>query len=228
MEYKMRITQRIVTLLITGALCFSVTSATADTYRWKDKDGKTHYGAAVPAEYAEQPYDVLNNQGIVIEHVEDTSIPIELLAEQETQSRKPLISDEERLRQSDRLLVVQYRSEEDITEALELQLAQLGYDTRLITQSYDSANTAIRDQIAQAADQQRANLPVAEEQQKGIDSLYARRMRDENKLESLARREQTIRDRFQAYIDRYRFLTEKNQGGDETKDQDNDQSADPG
>ena len=224
----MRITQRIVTLLITGALCFSVTSATADTYRWKDKDGKTHYGAAVPAEYAEQPYDVLNNQGIVIEHVEDTSIPIEALAEQQMQGRKPLISDEERLRQSDRLLVVQYRSEEDITEALELQLAQLGYDTRLITQSYDSANTAIRDQIAQAADQQRANLPVAEEQQKGIDSLYARRMRDENKLESLARREQTIRDRFQAYIDRYRFLTEKNQGGDETKDQDNDQSADPG
>jgi len=228
MEFKMRINQRIVTLLTIGALCFSVTSASADTYRWKDKEGNTHYGATVPAEYAEQPYDVLNSQGVVIEHVEDTSIPIEVLAEQQIQGRKPLISNEERLRQSDRLLVVQYRSEDDITNALELQLAQLGYDSRLITQSYDSANTAIRDQIAQAADQQRANLPISEEQQKGIDGLYARRSRDERKLASLARRELTIRDRFQAYLDRYRFLTIKNLGGDDANDQNEDQSADPG
>jgi len=228
MEFKMRINQRIVTLLTIGALCFSVTPASADTYRWKDKEGNTHYGAAVPAEYAEQPYDVLNSQGVVIEHVEDTSIPLEVLAEQQIQGRKPLISEEERLRQSDRLLVVQYRSEDDITNALELQLAQLGYDSRLIKQSYDSANTAIRDQIAQAADQQRANLPISEEQQKGIDGLYARRSRDERKLVSLARRELTIRDRFQAYLDRYRFLTIKNRGGDQANDQNEDQSADPG
>jgi len=224
----MRINQRIVTLLTTGALCFSVTSASADSYRWKDKDGKTHYGAAVPAEYAEQPYDVLNSQGVVIEHVEDTSIPIDVLAEQEIQGRQPLISDEERLRQSDRLLVVQYRSEDEITDALELQLAQLGYDFRLINQSYASANTAIRDQVAQAADQQRANLPISEDQQKGIDGLYARRMRDERKLESLAKREKAIRDRFQTYLDRYRFLTNKNRGDDEANDQNEDQSADAG
>ena len=224
----MRIKQRIVALLTTGVLCFSVTSASADSYRWKDKEGKTHYGAAVPAEYAEQPYDVLNSQGVVIEHVEDTSIPIGVLAEQEIQGRKPLISDEERLRQSDRLLVVQYRSEDDITDALELQLAQLGYDSRLINQSYASANTAIRDQVAQAADQQRAHLPISEEQQKGIDDLYARRMRDERKLVSLTKRENAIRDRFQAYLDRYRFLTNKNRGDDEANDQNEDQSEDPG
>jgi hypothetical protein len=215
----MRINKRILTLLTTGILCFSVASVSADSYRWKDKDGKTHYGAAVPAEYAEQPYDVLNSQGIVIEHVEDTSIPLEKIAEQKIQDRKPLISEEERLRQSDRLLVVQYRSEEDITNALELQLAQLGYDSRLINQSYESANTAIRDQVAQAADQQRANIPISEDQQKGIDGLYARRARDERKLESLAKRENTIRERFQAYLDRYRYLIKKNQATEEPEDQ---------
>jgi len=224
MEYKMRINQRIVTLLTTAVLVCSAASVTADSYRWKDKDGNTHYGAAVPAEYAEQPYDVLNSQGIVIERVEDTSIPIEELAEQEIQDRKPLISKEERLRQSDRLLVVQYRSEEDIANALELQLAQLGYDTRLIKQSYASANSSIRDQITQAADQQRANLPISEKHQKGIDTLYARRNRDQRKLESLAKRENTIRQRFQAYLDRYRYLINKNQVGEEADDQ----NVDPG
>ena len=62
-------------MLIAGICCLSVTSVTADTYRWKDKDGKVHYGAAVPAEYAEQPYDVLNSAGVVIDHIEDTSVP---------------------------------------------------------------------------------------------------------------------------------------------------------
>ena len=205
-------------MLIAGICCLSVTSVTADTYRWKDKDGKVHYGSAVPAEYADQPYDVLNSAGVGIDHIEDTSIPLEVIVEEKVKERAPLISDEERQRQADRLLVIQYRSEEEILEALELQLAQLGYDSRLIKQSYDSANTAIRDQVKQAADQQRANLPISTEQQKGIDSLYARRARDEKKLATLTRRENRIRDRFQVDIDRYRFLTTKQENTDQEQE----------
>ena len=207
-------------MLIAGIFCLSVTSVSAETYRWKDKDGKVHYGAVVPAEYADQPYDVLNSAGIVIDHIEDTSIPLEVIVEEKIKERAPLISDEERRRQSDRLLVIQYRSEEDILATLELQIAQLGYDSRLIRQSYDSANTAIRDQVKQAADQQRANLPISAEQQQGIDSLYARRARDETKLAALSKRENRIRDRFQADIDRFRYLTTEKENTDgEQEDQ---------
>ena len=209
---------RIVAMLIAGICYLSVTSVTADTYRWKDKEGKVHYGAAVPAEYADQPYDVLNSAGVVIDHIEDTSVPLEVIVEEKVKERAPLISDEERQRQADRLLVIQYRSEEEILAALELQLAQLGYDSRLMKQSYDSANTAIRDQVKQAADQQRANLPISAEQQKGIDGLYARRSRDEQKLATLTRRENRIRERFQADIDRYRYLTSKNEDTDQEQE----------
>lgn len=205
-------------MLIAGICYLSVTSVTADTYRWKDKEGKVHYGAAVPAEYADQPYDVLNSAGVVIDHIEDTSVPLEVIVEEKVKERAPLISDEERQRQADRLLVIQYRSEEEILAALELQLAQLGYDSRLMKQSYDSANTAIRDQVKQAADQQRANLPISAEQQKGIDGLYARRSRDEQKLATLTRRENRIRERFQADIDRYRYLTSKNEDTDQEQE----------
>jgi hypothetical protein len=184
-----------------------VSSLAADTYRWKDKDGKVHYGAAVPAEYAEQPYDILNNAGIVIEHVEDTSVPIEVRVEKEIQGRKPLISAEERRRQSDRLLVIQYRSEEEITNARDLQIDQLGYDSKIINQSYTSTNNAVRDQIRQAADQQRANQQISEDQQKGIEKLYARLARDEQKRSRMEQREKRIRDRFQADLERYRILT---------------------
>jgi hypothetical protein len=200
-------TPRIAAVLTALIFSLSITSLAADTYRWKDKDGKVHYGAAVPPEYADQPYDVLNNAGMVIEHVEDTSVPMEVRAEQMMQERAPLISEEERERQSDRLLVIQYRSEEEILQALEMEIAQLGYDTRIINKSYESTNAAIREQIRQAADQQRANRPISPEQQAGIDKLYARRASDEKKRMTMARREERIRDRYQSDLERYRYLT---------------------
>jgi len=203
----MRVNPSFVAILIAVIFCLSNASLAADTYRWKDKDGKVHYGTVVPSEYAEQPYDILNSAGMVIEHVEDTSVPMDVRAAQKNQKREPLISNEERQRQSDRLLVIQYRSEEDISRALELEIAQLGYDSRLISQSYGSTNTAIRDQIRQAADQQRANLQISTDQQADIKKLYARRARDEKKRIALIKREKRIRARFQADLERYHFLT---------------------
>jgi hypothetical protein len=207
--------QRIVAILIAGILGLTAISVAAESYRWKDKEGKVHYGAVVPAEYADQPYDVLNNAGMVIDHIEDTSLPVEVIAEKKIKKREPLISNEERRIQSDRLLVIQYRSEDDITNALELQLAQLTYDSKIINQSYGSTNTAIRDQIRQAADQQRANQTIGEQQQAGIDQLYARRAKDEQKRAAMEKRENRIRERFQEYLERYRLLTSETSEPDE-------------
>ena len=99
-------------MLIAGICYLSVTSVTADTYRWKDKEGKVHYGAAVPAEYADQPYDVLNSAGVVIDHIEDTSVPLEVIVEEKVKERAPLISDEERQRQADRRIFAQHVAEQ--------------------------------------------------------------------------------------------------------------------
>ena len=202
----------IITLVVAGMLCLAASPLSAETYRWKDKDGKVHYGAAVPPEYADQPYDVLNCAGIVIEHVEDTSVPEEVRAEQKIQERAPLISAEERERQADRLLVIQYRSEEEILEALELEIAQLGYDSRLVNQSYESTSMALRQQIREAANQQRANQPIGPEQQQGIDKLYARMASDDKKRLAIKRREDRIRERYQRDLERYRYL----KSGDES------------
>lgn len=217
MESRLTVTgvSRISIVLMAMVIWLSASSVYAETYRWKDKDGKVHYGAVVPPEYANQPYDVLNSAGMVIDHVEDTSIPEEVRAEKKVQERAPLISQEERERQADRLLVIQYRSEEEIHKALELEIAQLGYDTRVINQSYDSANLAIKNQIRQAADQQRANMPISEDQQKGIDKLYARRASDERKRAAMQSRENKIRARYQRDLERYRYLTSAEEGGDE-------------
>ena len=199
--------QWIVAILVAGILTLCVTAVIADTYRWKDKDGKVHYGAVVPAEYADQPYDVLNSAGMVIDHIEDTSVPLEVLAAEKIQGRQPLISDEERRRQSDNLLVIQYSSEDEIKQALELEIAQLGYDSKIINQSFESTNSALRDQIKQAADRQRANQKISEDQQENIDKLYIRREQDGKRQQAMKNRENRIRERFQTDLERYQLLT---------------------
>jgi len=206
---------------LVAVLCLSVTSVSAETYRWKDKDGKVHYGSTVPAEYADQPYDILNKAGFVIEHVEDSTIPQPVKVEEEVVKKKePLISDEERQIQTDRLLVIQYTSEEEIHAALELELAQLGYDTILIRQSQESTSTTIREQIRLAANQQRANMEITADQQNNLKNLYNRLIRDEKRLVTVNHRKQRIRDRFEEKLERYRYLTaEKNPVDEEQTDQ---------
>lgn len=203
-------------IVMAGIISLWFTSLPADTYRWKDKDGNTHYGEAVPAEYADQPYDIINKAGIVIEHIEDTSIPLEVMAEKKGQKdRAPLISEEQRQIQSDRLLVIRYSSEEEIIKALELEIAQLGYDTKVINQSYNSTTASIRHQISQAANRQRAGQPISEEQEKEISQLYARQAQDAQKKSLMSQREERIRTRYQEEIDRYRYLTSEPDDSDQ-------------
>ena len=217
--------QRIVTISLATGLCLVAMSATADTYRWKDKDGKVHYGAAVPAEYADQPYDVLNDAGMLIERVEDTTTPIEVRAEEAVKERAPLISDEERRKQSDRLLVIQYKSVEDINKSRELELAQVSYDSKLIHQSFDSAKASIKSQVQKAANQQRSGKAVTAEQKKELGKLYKRLDRDEERLAALGRREERIKARFKFDLERYQLLTS---GAEESSDEDSQTQTDQG
>jgi hypothetical protein len=152
---------------------------------------------------------------MVIDHIEDTREPLEVRAERIVKERAPLISDEERQRQSDRLLVIQYNSEAAIMEMLELEIAQLGYDSKIIHQSFDSTTTAIRDQVRLAADQQRSGKPIIEKQQKEINKLYRRLNRDEKRIAALDSREARIRARFQSDLERYQLLTREDQADDE-------------
>jgi len=198
---------RIGAILIAAMLFLSATDLAADTYRWKDKEGNVHYGSSVPAEFANQPYQVLNKNGLVIEQVKDTSMSQEARTLKKVEKRKPLISEEMRAIQSDRLLVIQYRSESDIHSALEMELAQMNYDSRLIKKSVESTKTAIRENIKQVADQQRSGLAVKAEQQSEIDKLYVRMANEEKRLSDMQIREDKIRLRFASELERYRALT---------------------
>ncbi len=200
-------------LVVAIVLLLATTSPSAETYRWKDEDGKVYYGATVPAEFADQPYEVLNDAGIVIGQVQANPVTPETPVEQAPQKTESLDVEKEFQRRADQLLLVKYRSEEDIATTLEQEIIQFGYDEKLINLSFDTTNAAIREFIRKAADQQRAGGPIRREQQKEIHTLYSHIDRDKKRLANLEERKAHTRARLRADLERYQHLT----SGDEER-----------
>ncbi len=199
-------------------LVFSSTVIAEDVYRWTDENGKVHYGRTLPPEYSTKPYEILNGQGMVIERIDPAELLKRLAKPKEDDKPKelaPLFSDYEVRLKSDENLMLRYRTEDKLIEAMENEVAQLGYDTRLIDQSQKSAITSLVGQVKNAADRQRAGMPDDPELEKEINSLRRRLGRSAEQLTAIKERETKIRASFEKNIKRYQYLVNGGQPGGE-------------
>jgi hypothetical protein len=199
--------QRFLTLVLVF-LALPAGSALAQVvYRWVDDAGEVHYNTTLPAEYANRPHQILKD-GIVIRSIDDPSKPP--LTEEEVEKEKVRENPKEAERQkqvrADRLLVLKYRSEEEILDAMKVEIDNLSYDARLIEQSRQSALTSLNGEIREAADRQRSGLEPDPETAGKIARLRARLAEGARSKQSLELREEQIRGLFRSELERYRFL----------------------
>jgi hypothetical protein len=198
-------------LLLIAASLASMPAGAQDqgvVYRWVDDQGEVHYGAILPPEFANRPHQILKN-GLVIMSIDDPTAPP---PEDEEQNPAPEPAEDpeaearKRLRDTDRLLLLKYRSEEAIVEAMELEVANLDYDARQIRQERTNAQSALASQIREAADRQRAGMPDDPGLARQIASLRKRLRQNEQNHADLEAREEQIRGMFMTELHRYRFL----------------------
>jgi hypothetical protein len=203
-----RLTRISITLLCLSMVFSTFATAQERTYRWKDDEGNVHFGRTIPPEYATRPYEVLNKAGQVIERVDDPISSQKPIPEIEsgTDELEPLFTEDEVRLSSDNLLILRYNTEEDLVAAMENEVAQLGYDRRLINQSRSSAMTTLAGLVKNAADRHRAGMPDDEALEKGINSMRQRLRRSETELTRLNARELKIRGSFEENIARYQYL----------------------
>jgi Domain of unknown function (DUF4124) len=104
-----------ITLFATACvLLASFGSATAQNgrvYKWVDDEGVTHYGDSVPAEYSDFPKEVINDQGVVVNHLEGKKTEEQLAAEQKA---RELQTQKELQRRADQALLATYLSVDEI------------------------------------------------------------------------------------------------------------------
>jgi hypothetical protein len=230
MEYrKHRGMNRLAACVVAGAFLLLSGSALAQkqkVYRWVDADGNVHYTESLPPDHKDTGHDVLNEQGLVVDEnqrltpqqkAEDRSeeeIKAEEAAELPRDSSglprpKPLYTEAEKQQRMDNFLLLRYESEQEITDAMNVEIKQLNYDRRLIEGSQASIEESWRGQIREAANRQRAGQAVDAAVQREIAKLQSEMAQNRRELTLLNQREEKIRSDFQAQLERYRFLVEK-------------------
>lgn len=204
-----------------AALLWAGPGAAAEVYRWVDENGEVHYSATLPPEHRDRGHDILNQQGIVVD--EDQKLtpappkpapsskdePQELPRDSSGLPRpKALYSETELQQRQDNFLLLRYDSEDEILEAMNVEIKQLNYDRRLLEGSRASTNQAFRGQIRVAAERQRAGLPVEAGTTREISKLRNDLVKNSKSLLGLQQREEAIRGDFDTQLERYRYLME--------------------
>lgn len=102
-------------LIVIAALAVLASQAQAreeqKVYKWTDEDGNVHYSDSIPAEYAERPKEVLNDQGVAVEELAGKKTAEQLEAEAREQQ---LRTEQELQIRADRALLATYLSVEEI------------------------------------------------------------------------------------------------------------------
>jgi hypothetical protein len=218
MELKPRLQ---ITFLLIAGIFLAANASAADVFRWVDENGEVHYSETLPPNFKDKGHDVLNERGIVTD--EDLSLtppaPEEVPDEEQLQELprdssglkrpKALYSEAEMQRRMDNFLMLRYDSEQEITNAMSVEIKQLEYDRRLLTTTRVSMQEAYRGQIKQAANRQRAGQQVDEKIALEINQLQTRLTENGRSLGYLDTRGLSIRAEFGKQLERYRFLEEQ-------------------
>ena len=194
--------------VLAAAACVGMAATAANrtvTYRWVDDQGVVHYGDHVPPQYAQKEHTEINAQGVELKRLDAEKTPDEAAAD----SRK----QEEILRQKQRdsFLLTTYTSVHDIEALRDERVLQLKAQ-RAASEAYVET---LRARLA--ALQSRAFVFTPYSSKPGArrmpDDLTEDLVRTLNEMRSQtaaivtqSEEETTLRNQFQADIDRYRQL----------------------
>ncbi|MEJ8566972.1 DUF4124 domain-containing protein [Elongatibacter sediminis] len=187
-------------------------------YRWVDEEGEVHYSETLPPDFHDKTHDVLDDQGITREtgkslvppppRTTDTGEKGQLPRDSSGLERpEPLYTPEQLRAKQDALLLLRYDSEQEILDAMQVEINQLAYDRRLLTGSRNSLQDAYRGNVREAADRQRAGVDVKPEEIQQLESLKRRLASNAESLAGLEKRESSIKTMFESELERYRRLT---------------------
>ncbi len=173
-------------VILCGLLVAGLASA-AQVYRWVDENGEVHYSESLPPDYhdKDQGHDVLNQQGMVVEEDRKLTPPPPAPPSKEEPQELPrdasglprpkaAYSETEMQQRMDSFLMLRYESEQEILDAMSVEIKQLNYDRRLLEASQASTDAAFRGHVKLAADRQRAGLAVEKSTARRLLSMACR------------------------------------------------------
>ncbi|MDE2307368.1 MAG: DUF4124 domain-containing protein [Xanthomonadaceae bacterium] len=130
-------------------------------YRWHDEHGLPHYSDSLSAEAMKYGYDVVNDQGLVIQHVarqltpEERAAANKLAAQQAAEQR----AEKERA-DADAQMLAAYPDEDSFRISQQQALDSIDQQIHTTQINLRSQEQALTDLLGRAADMERGKTPV--------------------------------------------------------------------
>lgn len=185
-------------------------------YRWTDTAGVVHFGDTIPASALAGGYDIVDDQGRVVRHVDRELTPAERRAAQAAAARAAADQrEEQRRRTEDAQMLAAYPTDKDLQQSQQAQLKQIELDISSLESNLRSQEDSLTELLTHAADLEHSGKPVPAD--------LNGRIADQRKIVNgeradLAQRRADLSNsqaRFTEQLARYRALRAKSSSSDD-------------
>ena len=194
-------------LLIAMLIAAAALAKAEKLYRYRNAEGNVVVDYRVPAEYVSGGYEVINDEGVVLEIVPRELTPEEKqAAEVQRKLEEEARAEDERLRQWDESLLLRYSTTADIEAARERALDNLRIRMSILKGKRRSLKQKIENYQAQAAEMERAGKKVDEKRLQAIRDMQQEISATERAVADREREMQELADSFEMDIERFEQL----------------------
>ena len=189
-------------------LCIS-SSVLANTYKWVDGQGKTHYGDTIPAQYAGQGTSEMDKKGLIIKKTPAALSPDQRKAQEDALASQKVeaLKVMERSRK-DKALLNTYSNEQEIDMARDRNLQQIDLAAQSDQVRQKSAQTRLTKFRNQSYDLIRSKKAVPAELKHDIEDAEKEVAQINAVLRQHLQNKEAARTRFEGDKNRYRDLTQ--------------------
>lgn len=202
MQHRPIVSSAIALLTTIGML--ASTGAQAGMYRYEDENGRMVISNTIPQEATKRGYDILGNNGRVVETVPPAPTAEEIAAREAEKERK---RQAELQRQKDEKLLERYSHPDQAVRAMHRKIREMEGMIQLKRGNISVISSQLNNEQSRAADMERAGREVPEASLEKIRRLEAQIDDVEQEIQNQRRQIEEMKDEFKADIKRLEEVT---------------------
>lgn len=180
--------------------------AFANMFRYTDENGQVVISSTIPQEATKRGYDILSNNGRVIETIPPAPTEEEIAAREAEKQRQKALAEQ---RKQDQLLLKRYSHPDQAVKAMYRKIRELEGLIQLKRGNISVITSQLDNEQSRAADMERAGREIPEATLEKIRRLEAQIRDIEREIASQTQEIEQLRKAFEADIKRLEEITDE-------------------
>lgn len=180
------------------------THAAANMYRYTDENGQVVISSTIPQEATKRGYDILGNNGRVIETIPPAPTEEEIAAREAEKQRQKELAEQ---REQDRQLLKRFSHPDQAVKAMHRKIRELKGLIQLKQGNISVISSQLDNEQSRAADMERAGRDIPEATLEKIRRLESQIGDIEREIASQSQEIETLQKAFEADIERLEEVT---------------------